>query len=112
MMKTPKDYPPDWTGRDMANCDLAHKEFDPLVEKGVQIGKLPDWTCVGGKVAFRVLRGPYEQLSKAWAEFPSRAIGVARSAPRGPPGDVYLCSPMDHPDDPAKMLTVLYLPVR
>jgi DNA gyrase inhibitor GyrI len=111
-MTTPKDYPPQRTACTMASCDLAHKVFDPQVEKGVQLGRLPDWTCVGGKVAYRVLRGPYEQLPKAWAEFPSDALNAARSAPRGPPGDVYLCTPTDHPGDPARMLTVLYLPVR
>ncbi len=96
----------------MASCDAAHKVFDSLVKRGIQVGDLPDWTCVGGRVAYRVVQGPYEQLPRAWVDFPSQALGAARSAPRGPPGDVYICTPMDHPDDPSKMLTVLYIPVR
>jgi len=95
----------------MASCDGAHKLFDPLVEKDIQVGTLPAWTCVAGKVAYRVLRGSYDQLPTAWTEFPRRALQQARAAPRGPPGDVYLCGPMDHPVEPAKMLTVLYIPV-
>jgi hypothetical protein len=95
----------------MANCDQAHKFLEPQVEKGIQIGQLPDWTCVTGKVAYRVLKGPYTQLAAAWGSFPQQALGTARSAPRGPPGDVYVCSPMDHPNDPGRMLTILYIPV-
>jgi len=96
----------------MANCDATHRVFDPLVAKGIQVGNLPEWTCVIGKVAYRVLKGPYEQLPKAWADFPSQALDAAGSPPRGPPGDVYLCTPTDHPDEPAKMLTLLYVPVQ
>jgi hypothetical protein len=96
----------------MANCDAAHKEFDAVVERGIQVGKLPVWTCIEGKVAYRVVKGSYELLAKAWTDFPVQALAAARSAPRGPPGDVYVCSPMDHPRDPSNMLTVLYLPVR
>jgi hypothetical protein len=95
----------------MASCDEAHRILDPQVEKDIQVGKLPDWTSVVGQVAYKVLRGPYDQLPGAWATFPQRALEVARAAPRGPPGDVYICSPMDHPKDPARMLTILYVPV-
>ena len=96
----------------MASCDAAHKVLDPQVGRDIQIGELPDWTCVGGKVAYKVLKGSYEQLPSAWATFPQRALETARSAPRGPPGDVYVCSPMDHSDDPGQALTILYVPVR
>ena len=96
----------------MANCDAAHKLLDPLVEKGIQIGKLPDWTCVEGKVAYRVVRGSYDQLARAWTTFPQSALEVARAAPRGSPGDVYVCSPMDHTNDSTRILTILYIPVR
>jgi len=96
----------------MASCDAAHKALEPLVPKGIQIGTLPGWTCVDGKVAYRVIKGSYDQLPKAWSDFPQQALATARSAPRGPPGDVYVCTPMDHPDEPGKMLTVLYVPVR
>ena len=96
----------------MASCDAAHRVLDPQVGKDIQVGQLPDWTCVGGKVAFKVLKGPYEQLAAAWATFPQRALEIARTAPRGPPGDVYVCSPMDHSKDPDRMLTILYVPVQ
>lgn len=64
-----------------------------------------------GKVAYRVLRGPYEQLPGAWVEFPMKALEKAQSAPRGPAGDVYVCSPLEHKNDEARMLTVRYTPV-
>ena len=96
----------------MPSCDAAHRALVPLVEKGIQVGTLPEWTCVRGKVAYQVLRGPYELLAAAWAAFPQRALGMARASPRGPPGDVYVCGPMDHPSEPDRMLTILYVPVR
>ena len=96
----------------MAQCDAAHMVFDPQVGKDIRVGELPEWTCVVGKVAYMVLRGSYDQLPGAWASFPERVLGAARSEPRGPPGDVYVCGPMDHPSDPSRMLTILYLPIR
>ncbi len=96
----------------MASCETAHKVFNPLVDKGIRIGLLPDWTNVRGRVAYRVLLGSYDQLPNAWSRFAREALEAARSAPRGPPGDVYLCGPMEHPKDPSKMLTVLYVPVQ
>jgi hypothetical protein len=109
--RIPKVYPTVRFGAGMARCDLAHKVFDSQVQKGIQVGKLPDWTCVGGKVVYRVLKGSYEQLPDAWSSFASEAMSVAGSPSRGPPGDVYLCTVMDHPKDPAKLLTILYVPV-
>ena len=96
----------------MASCDAAHKVLESKVDQGIHVGELPVWTCVGGKVAYRVIQGSYEQLPGAWATFPQRALETARSPPRGPPGDVYVCSPMDHAKDPGRLLTVLYLPVQ
>ena len=108
----PKCYSLVPTQMAMANCDEAHKLFDPQVEKGIMVGTLPSWTCVSGKVVYRVLKGPYDQLPKAWDEFPQKALQEARVPPRGPPGDVYVCGPMDHPREPGKMLTILYIPVK
>ncbi len=96
----------------MASCAAAHKEFDHQVGRKVAIGTLPAWTRVTGKVAYIVLRGPYDQLPEAWGHFPQEAMRASQGASEGPSGDVYLCNPMDHPDDPSKLLTLLYLPVR
>jgi len=94
------------------NCDSAHQQLEPLSPKGIQVGTLPDWVCVQGKVVYKVVRGAYDQLPKEWASFPQQALSTARTAPRGPPGDVYVCGPMDHPKDPSKMLTILYVPIQ
>jgi hypothetical protein len=102
-MKIPDDDPADRTGGNMASCDSVHKVFDPTMEKGVQVGTLPEWTALGVKVTYRVLRGPKEPLPQAWVEFPSKATDVAQSRPRGRPRNADLCGPVDHPDDTGKM---------
>jgi hypothetical protein len=91
----------------MASCDAAHSEFDRHAGKGNQVGSLPEWTRVRGRVVYRVLRGAYEQLPGAWAEFVPSAM--ARGPPTGPAGDVYLCTPGEHEEE--RLLTILYLPI-
>ena len=93
----------------MASCDSAHAFFDKSVGAPIQVGVLPEWTRVKGKVAWRVVKGPYPELSKAWQTFPGDAAKVLRSPPEGPGGDVYLCRPQEHSSD--RHLTVLYLPL-
>jgi hypothetical protein len=95
----------------MGACDDAHEEFGSKADGKVRVGTLPEWTRVEGKVAWQVLKGPYSKMLEAWPAFMQKALAAAK-APNGPPGDVYVCNPMDHHGKAeATMLTVLYLPV-
>jgi hypothetical protein len=95
----------------MAACDAAHSELDKLVGKKVQIGTLPPWTRVRGKVAWKVVRGPYSELPGSWMAF-MHEVGSGSARPSGPTGDVYACQPEDHAQDGgSKLLTILYAPV-
>jgi hypothetical protein len=105
-MKIPDDDPVDPTGGNMAKCDSVHKVFDSMLEKGVHVGTLPEWMALGGKVAYRGLRGPKEPLPQAWTEFRSEAMDVAQSRPRGRPGDADLCGPVDPRDVTGEMFTL------
>jgi hypothetical protein len=91
----------------MASCDRAHAEFDQVGTGKIHIGSLPEWTSVHGQVAWSLSKGPYDKLPDAWDSFMKEAM---KHPARGPPGDVYLCTPGEH--EAERMLTVLYLPVR
>jgi hypothetical protein len=94
----------------MALCDGAHARYDQLAAGKIQVGNLPEWTRVQGRVAWSVVKGPYSQLPAAWQSFMRDAPG-ASVHPNGPPGDVYVCNPMDHQGTEESMLTLLYVPV-
>jgi len=95
----------------MASCDAAHAELDKWVGAQTQVGELPGWTRVRGKVAWKVVQGPYSGLDAAWREF-TIGLGSVQARPNGPCGDVYACQIPDHePDGGAKLLTILYAPV-
>jgi hypothetical protein len=95
----------------MPACDAAHSELDPFVGKKVTVGKLPVWARVQGRVAWKVVRGPYTELPENWMAF-MREVGTSRARANGPTGDVYACQPMDHEKDGgSKLLTILYAPV-
>jgi hypothetical protein len=96
----------------MPSCDARHAEYDRIAGGKIQVGTLPNWTRVQGKVAWRVVQGPYSNLPAAWHEFIAQVGEQVRGPPAGPSGDVYVCSPEDHASDRgAKILTLLYLPV-
>jgi hypothetical protein len=97
----------------MTCCDDVHKQFDRLANGKVQIGELPQWTRVTGKVAWYVYQGPYSELgSKGFSTFWQK-FGEAKLKMDGPPGDVYVCSPECHEKDKqAKMLTIIWCPVK
>ncbi len=59
---------------------------------------------VNGKVAWYVFQGPYRELPDAWA------IGSGKVS--GPPGDVYVCDPVDHKGTEEKLITILWAPVK
>ncbi len=107
-LRAPIGYPS--SGGPVASCDGAHAFFDKTVGAPVQIGMLPDWTRVKGKVAWRVVKGPYSELPRVWAAFPGEAAKVLRGPPDGPAGDVFLCNPQEH--SPDRLLTVVYLPAK
>jgi hypothetical protein len=94
-------------------CADVHKQFDRFANGEVQVGKLPEWMHVNGKVAWYVYQGPYSELgSKGFSEF-WRKFRAAKLEVAGPPGDVYVCSPECHEaDKQAKMLTVIWCPVK
>lgn len=95
----------------MANCDVIHKEYDRLANGEVQVGELPPWMSIKGKVAWYVYRGPYGGLGEAWGTF-SEKVHAAKLEHGGPPGDVYVCDPKDHEaDEHTKLLTILWSPM-
>ena len=96
----------------MTCCADVHKQFDRFANGKLQVGELPEWMHVSGKVAWYVYQGPYSELPKAFDTF-WRKFGEAKVHMAGPPGDVYVCSPECHVEDrQAKMLTILWCPVK
>lgn len=94
----------------MANCSEAHAQYDPIANGDGQVGSLPDWLRVQGKVFWWVHQGAYQGLGAAWTVFHAKAAG-AGVRPAGPPGEVYVCDPDDHRDRPEEILTLLWIPV-
>jgi len=97
----------------MTCCTDVHKQFDQFANGKVQVGELPRWTHVHGKVAWYVYQGSYSELgSKGFNTFWKR-FGEAKLEMDGPPGDVYVCSPACHEKDKqTKMLTILWCPIK
>ena len=96
----------------MPKCDTFHKEYDRLANGPVQVGELPAWSHVKGKVAWYVYRGSYAGLGQAWQKFAQKRT-AAKLAGYGAPGDLYVCDPADHPvDREAKLLTILWAPLK
>ncbi len=96
----------------MSVCDAAHQMFDPLANGDLQVGTLPAWTRVQGKVVWFVWRGPLDLLGEAWAFFHRKVRAAGPGQPDGPPGEVFLCRPEDHAADrQTRLLTILYLPL-
>ncbi len=96
----------------MTCCEEMHKAFDGKANRDVQVGELPAFTHVKGKVAWYVYQGPYADLSaKGWDLF-WKKFATANQKMEGAPGDVYVCSPGCHKEDgQANMLTILWAPV-
>lgn len=94
-----------------AKCAAIHAEYDRLANGPLQLGELPAWMNVRGRVAWSVYQGSYEGLGLAWAAF-MHTVGARYGAKMsGPPGDVYVCDPADHTDDTGRMTTILFAPV-
>ncbi len=93
-------------------CADVHKQFDRYANGKVQVGELPAWMHVQGKVAWYVAQGPYAKLSDMWREFMRKTQG-SKIVAAGPPGDVYVCDPDDHvADSQQKLTTIFWAPVK
>ena len=95
----------------MALCDEVHREYDALANGSVQIGELPPWTHVHGRMAFYVYQGPYGGLADGWREFHHKRAALDLEV-HGPPGDVYACDPDDHKGSEARIITLLWVPLK
>ncbi len=86
--------------------------FDAKANRDIQVGELPPFTHVVGRVAWYVYRGPYSDISsKGWEVF-WRKFAVKNEKMEGAPGDVYVCSPGCHKEDRQEnLLTILWAPV-
>ena len=95
----------------MKDEDL-HREFDRYANKEVQVGELPAWMNVKGRVAWYVNQGAYDTMGNAWRDF-STKVHAAKLPVLGPPGDVYVCDPADHEKDGGeKLTTILWMPLK
>ncbi len=89
-----------------------HKALDAKANRDVQVGELPAFSRVKGKVAWYVYQGAYADISaKGWDVF-WKKFAMTNQKMEGAPGDVYVCSPGCHKEDAqAKMLTILWAPL-
>ncbi len=96
----------------LRSCDRFHSEFDRLANGEVQIGQLPAWMHVNGRVAWYVFQGPYSGISKGWSEFWAKFRKAGLSI-EGAPGDVYVCPPDEHKDeDQRTLISILWAPLK
>jgi hypothetical protein len=97
----------------MPECEEVHRAYDGLANGDVQVGKLPPWMHVQGNVAWYVFQGSYAALSDAWASFMQKALASKVGDLGGPPGDVYVCDPLDHlAEADEKLTTILWVPLK
>jgi hypothetical protein len=54
---------------DPCDRERVHGEYEGFANGKVQIGSLPGWMHVNGRVARYVFQGPYSQLPQAWMDF-------------------------------------------
>jgi hypothetical protein len=96
----------------MAECDDIHRQFDALANGALQVGELPAWTRVQGKVAWYVFQGPYGGMSEGWRQFWHKYRDAKLGHFNGVPGDLYVCPPeMHEADHGAKLTTILFVPL-
>jgi len=95
----------------MPDADF-HKQYDRFANGSVQTGELPPWMHVHGRVAWYVAQGPYSKLGEMWQEF-MKNVQASKLPVMGPPGDVYLCDPKDHPgESERKIITIIWAPMK
>jgi hypothetical protein len=92
---------------------VFHDRFGRFANGEVQTGELPPEFRVQGQVLWYVYRGPYDGLGAAWGVFMQK-VHASNPAPNaGPPGDIYICDPTEHPAEKAAgMLTLFWAPLR
>jgi len=59
----------------MTCCSDVHKQFDKFADGKVQVGELPKWMHVSGKVAWNVFQGPYNELGSKGFSVSGRDMG-------------------------------------
>lgn len=97
----------------MLPCEEVHRTYNRLANGEVQAGQLPRWMHVRGQVAWYVFQGSYEGLADAWATFMQKALSSDIGEVTGPPGDVYVCDPLDHlEDEQSRLTTILWAPLK
>lgn len=75
----------------MACCSDVHKQFDKFANGKAQVGELPKWMHVSGKVAWYVHQGPYSELgSKGFSTF-GRSLEVQNWRWMVPP-EMFTCA--------------------
>ena len=93
-------------------CAEFHRQYNRHANGDVQVGELPPWMHVQGRVAWYVAQGPYSQLSDMWQVFMGKVQG-SKVPVLGPPGDVYVCDPEDHEADAQRtLITILWAPMK
>ncbi len=95
----------------MTMCEEVHKQFDSIANADPQVGRLPEWMHIQGKAFWWVYQGSYEGLGDAWRAFGEMFLSSDIKG-AGPPGDLYVCDPADHEDNPEKIITILWMPAR
>lgn len=96
----------------MRSCEGAHKNYDKHANGKTQVGSLPSWMHVEGRVAWYVFRDSYQMLPDGWTKFMEKVRSLSNIKLAGPPGDVYVCNPMEHKGDEKSMITILWIPVK
>ncbi|MCW4020634.1 MAG: hypothetical protein NWF14_05335 [Candidatus Bathyarchaeota archaeon] len=97
----------------MSGCAKIHNQFDKLANGEIQVGELPSWLPVKGKMAWYIYQGPHSELlakghNEFWKKFTIASLKMA-----GSPGDIYLCSPENHEEDNyTKLLTIIWCPIK
>jgi len=59
----------------MTCCSDVHKQFDKFADGKVQVGELPKWMHVSGKVAWNVFQEPYSELDSNGFSVSGRDMG-------------------------------------
>ncbi len=96
----------------MTCCESIHKALDAKANGAIQVGELPAWTHVSGRVAWYVYQGTYADMTANGWEVFWKKFATANLKMEGAPGDVYACSPGCHKEDRGeKMLTIFWAPV-
>jgi len=84
----------------MRSFEQVHKEYDMKSNGKVEVGVLPSWMRVNGRVAWYVFQGPYTKLPDGWSEFWKKFGDTSKVA--GPPGMCMSAPPQEHKGDEKK----------